>query len=131
MTALAGAVWRIRMFRYALVSAICLGIDVATFACLKLALPAALAAAFGYSMGILASWLLSARAVFADRVGYGAERQRQQMLFVISALVGLGLTTATVGLGTALGLLPGVAKLVAVGLSFQATYLIRTSLVFA
>ena len=66
------------------------------------------ASAIGYSAGIWVHWLVSSRLVFADGAaarGTG-ERHRQKMLFVGSALVGLAVTTAIVGTGTALGLDP-------------------------
>uniref|UniRef100_UPI003CFEA8EE GtrA family protein n=1 Tax=Altererythrobacter sp. TaxID=1872480 RepID=UPI003CFEA8EE len=60
----------------------------------------------------------------------GAERTRQKALFVISALLGLGLTTLVVGLGDWSGLDPRLAKLAAIVLSFALTYLLRKSVVF-
>ncbi|MEO5867930.1 MAG: GtrA family protein, partial [Sphingomonas sp.] len=91
-----------------------------------------LVSALSYSAGIAAHWLISTRFVFADDVrALGAERRGQQMLFLISALVGLSLTTVIVTLAVALGLDARPAKLVAVGVSFQATYLLRAKVVFA
>ena len=92
---------------------------------------AATAAAIGYSAGILAHWLLSSRFVFATGRRDGADRVRQQGLFVVSAIVGLLLTVAIVGLGSVIGVPAVLAKLVAVGVSFQATYLLRSRIVFA
>ena len=54
----------------------------------------------------------------------------QKALFVISALIGLALTTAIVGLGDAAGFDPRVAKLAAIAVSFTATWLLRAKLVF-
>ena len=90
------------------------------------------ASAVGYCAGILVHWLVSSRLVFADGAaarGTG-ERHRQKMLFVGSALVGLAVTTAIVGTGSALGLDPRLAKLAAIVVSFQTTYLLRRHIVF-
>src|SRR3546814_8105578 len=66
------------------------------------------ASATGYCAGILVHWVVSSRLVFADGAaarGTG-ERHRQKLLFVGSAFVGLAVTTAIVGGGSALGLDP-------------------------
>lgn len=49
---------------------------------------------------------------------------------MVSALIGLGVTTAIVAGGTLLGLDPRLAKLVAVGASFTVTWLLRDVVVF-
>ena len=90
------------------------------------------ASATGYCAGILVHWLISSRLVFADGAaarGTG-ERHRQKLLFVGSAIVGLAVTTAIVGGGSALGLDPRLAKLAAIVVSFQTTYLLRRHIVF-
>ena len=122
----------IRLLRYLLASAGALAVDVGAFlALLSLAVPAATASAAGYALGILAHWLLSSRAVFADGVAArGRGRARQKALFVGSALVGLGLTTLIVGTGEAAGLDPRAAKLIAIGASFATTWLLRSRVVF-
>lgn len=119
--------------RYIAASAAALGVDFAVFmAALSLGVPPALAAAVGYVAGILCHWVISARAVFVGRVAEtGAGRRNQQALFLGTALVGLGITTAIVGLGSHLGLDPRLAKIVAIGVSFQVTYLLRKRVVFA
>ena len=74
---------------------------------------------------------MSSRAVFVGNVAErGAARTKQKALFVISALVGLGLTTAIVWAGDASGFDPRLAKLVAIGVSFTATWLLRSRVVF-
>lgn len=122
----------IRLLRYVLASAGALAVDVGCFlALLTLAVPAAAASAAGYALGILAHWLLSSRTVFVgDVAAPGPERTRQKALFVGSALGGLALTTAIVGLGDAAGIDPRFAKLVAVLVSFTATWLLRSRVVF-
>jgi len=70
--------------------------------------------------------------VFAPALAaQGPARVRQQTLFVLSALVGLALTTAIVTLLTSAGMLASVARLAAVGVSFITTYLLRRMFVFA
>ena len=122
----------IRFVRYLLASVGALAVDFGSFlAFMALGMMAAPASALGYSLGILAHWLMSSRAVFQDRVAEaGNERSKQKALFVISALVGLALTTAIVGLGDWSGIDPRAAKLVAIGVSFIATWLIRSKIVF-
>lgn len=122
-----------RLARYLVASLAALAADIGCFlALLQLGLAAAPASAMGYGVGIVAHWLLSSRAVFADQVAArGAQRTRQKALFVGSALAGLALTTAIVGLGTALGLDPRLAKLAAVAASFALTWLLRQRVVFA
>lgn len=132
---LIGAVRRgeIRWLNYLLASALALGSDAGLFLLLlDSGLSPMAASAVGYCAGILVHWLVSSRLVFADGAaarGTG-ERHRQKMLFVGSALVGLAVTTAIVGTGSALGLDPRLAKLAAIVVSFQTTYLLRRHIVF-
>lgn len=123
---------RVMLLRYLLASVGALAVDMGSFlALLAMGSAPVIASASGYSLGILAHWLLSSRAVFTETVAAerGA-RNRQKALFVGSALVGLALTTLIVGVGTALGLDSRVSKIVAVGASFSATWLLRKRIVF-
>jgi putative flippase GtrA len=122
----------VRLVRYGLASVGALAVDIGAFlALLALGAPAAAASALGYGLGIAAHWLLSSRAVFADSVAArGAGRTRQKALFVGSAVVGLGLTTAIVGLADLAGGDPRLGKLAAVVVSFTATWLLRNKVVF-
>lgn len=119
--------------RYIGASVVSLGIDFAVFmAALSLGMPPALAAATGYVSGIVCHWAISSRLVFAAQLAASSVgRRQQQALFVLSALVGLGITTAIVGLGSHFGLDPRIAKGVAIVVSFQATYVLRKKVVFA
>lgn len=119
--------------RYLAASVVALGFDVGSFlVLLAVGLAAAPASALSYSLGILVHWFISSRAVFVAGVAErGPARTRQKALFVASALVGLALTAGIVGLGSALGLDPRLAKIVAVGVSFSATWLLRARIVFA
>jgi putative flippase GtrA len=119
--------------RYIGASAASLGVDFAIFmAALAAGAPPALAAACGYIAGIACHWLISSRVVFVGRVAEDSTgRRQQQALFVLSALVGLGITTGIVGLGSRYGLDPRIAKGIAIVVSFQATYMLRKKVVFA
>ena len=123
----------IRWLNYLLASALALGSDAGLFLLLlDGGLSPVAASAVGYCAGILVHWLISSRLVFADGTaarGTG-ERHRQKLLFVGSALVGLAVTTAIVGSGSAIGLDPRLAKLAAIVVSFQTTYLLRRHIVF-
>ena len=123
----------IRWLNYLLASGLALGSDAGLFLLLlDGGLSPVAASAVGYCAGILVHWLISSRLVFADGTaarGTG-ERHRQKLLFVGSALVGLAVTTAIVGSGSALGLDPRLAKLAAIVVSFQTTYLLRRHIVF-
>lgn len=122
----------IRFVRYLIASVGALAVDFGSFlALMALGVMAAPASALGYSLGILAHWLMSSRAVFQDRVAIsGNERSKQKALFVISALVGLALTTMIVGAADWSGFDPRAAKLVAIAVSFVATWVIRAKIVF-
>ena len=119
--------------RYGLASVVALGADVGLFMLfLHLGFGPAGASALGYGSGILVHWLISSRLVFAQGAApRGSARTRQKGLFVGSALAGLAVTTAIVALGSRLGLMPLVAKGIAIAVSFQLTYMLRKAVVFA
>lgn len=119
--------------RYLGASVVALGFDMGSFlVLLEAGLHAAPASALSYALGIVVHWLISSRAVFVEGVAErGPARTRQKALFVASALVGLALTAGVVGLGSALGLDPRLAKIAAIGVSFCATWLLRARVVFA
>ena len=122
----------VRLVRYGLASVGALAVDLGSFlTLLALGVPAAGASAFGYGLGIVVHWLLSSRAVFADAVAQrGRERSKQKALFVASAMLGLGLTTAIVGAADLAGIDPRFAKLAAIGVSFTVTWMLRNNVVF-
>lgn len=122
----------VRLVRYLLASVGALAADVGCFlALLGMGLAAAPASFVGYGLGIAVHWVLSSRAVFADSVAQrGFARTRQKVQFVVSALIGLALTTLIVWAGARAGLDPRAAKLVAIGASFAVTWLLRSRVVF-
>jgi len=132
MTALLARLHEARFLRYVVASVGALAVDMGSFmALLQVGLEPAVASAIGYSLGIAAHWLMSSRAVFNDHLAErGFARTRQKALFVISALAGLALTTAIVGIGDASGFDPRLAKLVAICASFLVTWLMRSHIVF-
>lgn len=133
MRALALAAIRLPYLRYVAVSAAALALDVAAVVTLVAGqLPPVAAAGIGYISGLALHWLLSSRLIFADRIRASEGGRRAQLvLFVISALVGLALTMAIVGVGTTLGSPLLVAKGVAIAVAFQSTWLLRRHIVFA
>jgi putative flippase GtrA len=132
MAELATRLRDLRFLRYLLASVGALAVDMGSFlALLALGAWPTAASAASYSLGILAHWLLSSRTVFADTVaGRGPRRNRQKALFVVSALAGLALTTAVVGLGDLIGIDPRLAKLAAIAASFLLTWGLRVRVVF-
>lgn len=122
----------VRFVRYMLASVGALAVDFGSFlVMLSLGVMATGASALSYSLGILAHWLLSSRTVFHDTVAErGIERTKQKVMFVISALMGLALTTGIVGGAVIAGFDPRLAKLAAVVASFMLTWLLRSKIVF-
>lgn len=122
----------VRLVRYGFASVGALAVDVGCFlGLLSAGVLAAPASAIGYTLGIIAHWLLSSRKVFHDQVASsGRARTRQKALFVISALAGLLLTTLIVGFGDYAGFDARLAKLIAIIASFALTYILRAKVVF-
>lgn len=123
---------RITLVRYGLASVAALAVDMGLFlALLRAGIAATPASAVGYAVGIAVHWFASSRAVFSGQLAQaGLARTRQQILFVVSALIGLALTMVVVGLLSALGMDPRLAKLGAIFASFVATWLLRQRIVF-
>ena len=119
--------------RYLVVSIGALAVDLGAFlVLLQTGLNSVVASATGYCLGIFAHWMLSSRKVFHDRVSDRgtAARIQQKAMFVVSALLGLVLTMGIVGVGDTLGRDPRLAKIVAIGVSFIVTYLLRDVVIF-
>jgi putative flippase GtrA len=132
MRSLLGRLLRDTFLRYFAASGIALAIDSSSFfALVAVDAPPGPAAAVAYAIGIVAHWLITSRAVFvADLAEPGPARTRQKLLFVVSALAGLALTTAIVSAGAAMGASLVLTKGIAVAVSFTITWLIRRSVVF-
>lgn len=122
----------VRLTRYGFASAAALMVDMGVFLLLlSMSTAAAQASALAYSTGIVTHWLISSRVVFRDTVAErGHLRTQQKVLFVGSALVGLAVTTTVVGVGDVAGIDPRYAKLIAIVMSFAATWLLRSKVVF-
>lgn len=120
------------LLRYLAASLIALAVDYASFlTLLRLTVPAGPASILGYAAGVWIHWLVSSRAVFGGSVApAGGARNRQQLLFIASALAGAALTGTVVSLGTIAGADPRLAKVAAIGISFIATWLLRRHVVF-
>ncbi|WP_246203019.1 GtrA family protein [Sphingomonas lacunae] len=119
--------------RYLLASIIALLTDTGLFMLLfHMGMAAVMASAIGYCTGIAVHWLISSRTVFAENAAARGTGQRnaQKALFVGSALVGLAITMAIVGAADMAGFDPRLAKLAAIIVSFQATYMLRRHVVF-
>lgn len=119
--------------RYGFVSAAALAADLALFwTLLGSPMTPSLASGAGYAFGIAVHWLLSSRIVFAKETHRRGSmgRQRQKILFALSALLGLGITMTIVGVGSALGFDPRIAKLAAIAISFQSVWLVRRLYIF-
>lgn len=121
-----------RYARYLVASAISLGVDLASFLLmLQINVRAVQASMLGYVSGLVVHWLLSSRLIFADKIQPTVNIwNRQKLLFVISALIGLAITAAMIECGLRLGINPGLSKLAAIAVSFHVTYILRRCLVF-
>ncbi|WP_205452080.1 GtrA family protein [Sphingobium estronivorans] len=120
---------RFMFARYMLVSLCALCTDMALFLALSHAgLPPAPAAFCGYVGGLALHWMLSIRFVFATQ---GGVTHAQRLAFIVSALLGLGITVTMVTALCAVGMTPAAAKLFSVPLSFLSVYAIRKYGIFA
>jgi len=122
----------LRFARYVLASVGALAVDMGSFlSLLRLGAPAALAAFLGYSLGMVANWLLLSRGVFGDGVAeLGPARTQQKVLFVVTTLFGLGITTAIVSAAAAAGANLIMTKGLAVLVSFTFNWLVRKYFIF-
>lgn len=118
--------------RYLLASGVALTSDMGTYVLLlRLGGSPVSSAVLGYAAGIIVHWLLSTRFVFSRSSSLkGSERWQAKMLFALTAAMGLAVTAGIVALGIQAGLPPIPAKLVAIAVSFNVTYVARRWLVF-
>jgi putative flippase GtrA len=118
--------------RYFLASAVALATDMGTYlALLRLGVSPVPSAVSGYAVGVIVHWLLSSRFVFGS--GHqmkGTRRWRAKALFAATAAMGIAVTAGIVALAVSQGLAPVAAKLIAIAVSFNVTYVSRRWLVF-
>lgn len=121
-----------QLWRYAIVSAVALGVDFAVFLGLNWAVGwPTLTGVLGYACGIVVHYHLSKRFVF-EASGSAKSARRRFSEFVASGLIGLAATAGVIAVATAeFGLDPIGAKAMAVGASFLGVFLIRRTVVFA
>ena len=92
---------------------------------------AVLAGVVGYVIGMVLHFLLSCRYVF-DAAATGKSRQRMFSEFVMTGLIGIGLTASLIWIMTeVVNQGPAIAKLAAIAASFLAVFTLRRSVVFA
>lgn len=116
-------VTRLTFARYTLASLCALCVDMIVFLALShLHVQPVVAAFCGYSAGLVLHWMLSIRFVFVNN-GTGTHGQR--LAFIASAVLGLGITMATVSVLCGIGLAPAIAKILAIPTSFLTVYMIR------
>jgi putative flippase GtrA len=120
-----------QLSRYAVVSALALGLDFSVFLGLNGAIGhPTLAGVVGYACGIALHYQLSRHFVFAT-AGSAKSAHRRFGEFVASGLIGLAVTAVVIAAATGMGAAPIVAKVMAAGASFLGVYAIRRAIVFA
>lgn len=93
-------------------------------------LPAAVAAATGFALGMLVTYAASIGVIFTDR-RHGS-RWRELTLFVVIGLAGLGLNVLLIlAFGALLGLSAPIAKAPTAGVVFLFNFATRRALLFA
>ena len=129
--ALFGRYWEFA--KYTLASGLALAVDYGVYILLVksggLALPAA--ATYGYAAGLIFAYFLISKKVFNN--GRLKKRRRTEFtLFLVSGLLGVGITYSTSALVVALlGNHLNAAKLTAVAVSFIVVYVFRKCVVFS
>lgn len=118
--------------RYTVASVAALTIDFAIYlSFIAGGTKASVAGAIGYLGGLVLHYALSTWFVF-ETAGSTKSPTRRFIEFILSGLVGLTLTAGIISLATELlAFDPLSAKVVAVGVSFVAVFLLRRSVVFA
>lgn len=121
-----------QLSRYAVASALALGLDFAVYLTLTgSAVSAPLAGVVGYGLGMTLHFLLSTRFVF-DARATGKEEARLFAEFALSGVAGAGITALVIALAIDVaGLAALPAKALAAGASFLVVFALRRSLVFA
>ena len=117
--------------RYTAVSAVALGVDIATLwlAVVSFGVEQSLAAAAAYATGLGVHYALSVRFVFGYR-RLAARRHAEASVYVLSGLLGIVMSAAVVYVGGRLGQPLPVSKAVAVVVTFIAVFAIRKATLF-
>jgi putative flippase GtrA len=120
-----------QLSRYAVVSALALGLDFAVFVALNRTIGhPTLSGVAGYACGIVLHYQLSRHFVFAT--GSSAKSAHRRFgEFVGSGIVGLMVTAMVMAAAIGMGASPIAAKIAAAGASFIGVYAIRRAVVFA
>ncbi len=132
MPSWAGHVAFIRKFLgYTSVSALALALDFGIYTWLiHGGMSAVLAAAVGYMSGLVVSYLFTRTLVFKSK-RVGKEGAGEALGFLMTGIAGLAITSGVVAICThLLHMGPSLSKLMAVGFSFMAVFLMRSQLVF-
>jgi putative flippase GtrA len=121
-----------QLCRYTIVSALALFTDIALYLqMIHFGIRPVLAGAVGYAIGVMLHFVLSCWKVF-DATRTGKSSMRLFSEFLLSGIVGLALTTSLIWIITEIMKQDAVtAKMVAVGVSFFAVFMLRRSVVFA
>ena len=117
--------------RYLVASVLALGLDAGLLwiGVYEFGLPAWLAGAFAYTVGLVLVYALSVRWVFAYRVIHDA--RGEFLLFAALGLVGLLLNSMTLFVATGLGLSLPLAKGLSAGIGFVTNFVSRKLLLFS
>lgn len=123
----------VQFVRYFIASVGALAVDMGSFLLfLETPMPAGVAAAIAYTLGIVAHWILLSRSVFEDGVAArGRGRMQQKALFLTTTWGGLAVTAGIVSLAELMGSDVVVSKGLAVVISFVLNYFVRKHFIFA
>lgn len=120
---------RLMFARYLIASVCALSSDLIVFLALDHGGATPMVAALGgYAVGLVVHWIISTRFVFHLD---GRPTHAQRIGFIASAAVGLGSTMVLVGALSAIGVIPAIAKLLSVPVSFLSVYAIRKYGIFS
>ncbi len=122
----------VHFVRYFIASIGALAVDMGSFLLLlETPIPAGVAAAIAYTLGIVAHWILLSRSVFEDGSHKrGSARTRQKAVFLFTTWGGLGVTTLIVSAADAFGADVRLSKAIAIVISFVLNYFIRKHFIF-
>lgn len=119
-------------FLYGAISAIALTVDISILyaAITSVAMPAYIAAALAYAVGLIVHYLLSIRYAFAFRRLAGNQRA-ELSIYALTGLLGIAISATIVHVGGLLGQSLLVSKMAAIVTSFFTIYIIRKLTLFS